>query len=57
VEIGNVWQARDEISLDNSIGSGSIWVGADTVVGPVYLGYGRAEGGVNSVYFYLGRVL
>jgi NTE family protein len=57
LEVGNVWQTRDEISLDNSIGSGSIWVGADTVVGPVYLGYGRAEGGVNSVYFYLGRVL
>jgi NTE family protein len=57
LEAGNVWDARDEISLDNSRGGGSIWIGADTLVGPLYLGYGRAEGGAESFYFYVGRVL
>jgi NTE family protein len=57
LEAGNVWNTRDAISLDDSLGGGSIWVGADTVVGPVYVGYGRAEGGAESFYFYIGRVL
>jgi NTE family protein len=57
LEVGNVWDTRDAISLDDSLGGGSIWLGADTVVGPVYVGYGRAEGGAESFYFYVGRVL
>jgi NTE family protein len=35
--------------------SGSIFVGADTPIGPAYLGYGRAADGNQSFYFFLGR--
>jgi NTE family protein len=37
----------------NSIG---LFVGMDTLVGPVYLGYGRADDQTQSVYFYLGKM-
>jgi NTE family protein len=32
-----------------------LFIGADSPLGPVYLGYGRASEGTNAVYFYLGR--
>jgi NTE family protein len=35
--------------------SGSVFVAADTPVGPAYLGYGRSQAGNSSFYFYLGR--
>ena len=35
--------------------SGSLFIGADTPVGPAYLGYGRAADGNQSFYFFLGR--
>ena len=35
--------------------SGSLFVAADTFLGPVYLGYGYAAGGSRSFYLYLGR--
>jgi len=35
----------------------AVFVGADTAVGPVYFGYGRAADGPGSFYFYLGRPL
>lgn len=35
--------------------SASVFIGADSPLGPVYLGYGRAEDDNHSFYFYLGR--
>ncbi|HEY6512895.1 MAG TPA: patatin-like phospholipase family protein [Burkholderiaceae bacterium] len=35
----------------------ALFVGTDSPVGPVYLGYGRAADGQGSFYFYLGRPL
>ena len=35
--------------------AGSLFLGADTPVGPLYLGYGQTEGGNNSLFFFLGR--
>jgi len=55
VELGNAWGARDDISLGNTIWGGSVWAGVDTPVGPIYVGYGRAEGDRDAVYVYLGR--
>ena len=37
------------------IRSASAFVGADTPIGPVYFGYGRADTGSSSIYLYLGR--
>jgi NTE family protein len=56
LEFGNVWQDDDDIAFDNLITSGNLFVGVDSPIGPVYLGYGQAEGNINSLYFYLGKV-
>ena len=56
LEFGNVWDDLDDISSAGSILGGSFWAGVDTPVGPVYVGYGRAEGGEDAFYISLGRV-
>jgi NTE family protein len=56
LEFGNVWQSRSEISAKSAILGGSLWAGMQTPVGPVYVGYGHAEGGRSAFYVYLGRV-
>ena len=56
LEFGNVWQNESDIDFDTLIMAGSLFLGSDTPLGPIYLGYGLAEGNKNSFYFYLGRV-
>jgi NTE family protein len=51
---GNVWQDKDEITLDDLIYGGSVVGGLDTVLGPIYLGYAMAEEGRHAYYFSLG---
>jgi NTE family protein len=55
LEKGNAWDSRDDISLDNALTAGSLWVGADTPIGPVYLSYGQAEGDRRSIYIFVGN--
>ncbi len=55
LEIGNAWDDSDRIGLDNAILAGSLFLGMDTFIGPVYLAYGLAEGGQTAAYFLLGR--
>lgn len=54
LETGNVWQARAAITGDDLITAGSLFAGIDSFLGPAYLAYGRAEGGRDAFYFYLG---
>jgi NTE family protein len=54
VEYGNVWQERDDVSFSNGLFNGSLFVGADTPIGPVYVGAGFGEGGHYSGFLYLG---
>jgi NTE family protein len=54
LELGNVWQKKDDISFDNSILAGSLFLGFDTPIGPLYIAYGRTENDDQSVYIYLG---
>ena len=56
MELGNAWVSREDISSRDSILGGSFWAGVDTPVGPIYVGYGRAEGGEDAFYVSLGRV-
>ncbi len=56
IEVGNTWQSRSEISLSSARVGGSFWAGVSTPIGPVYVGYGRAEGGDNAFYVVLGRI-
>lgn len=55
LEAGNVWDSRSDIRFDNQRVAGSLFVGADTFIGPLYLGYGYADGGFDALYLFLGR--
>ena len=55
LEAGNVWQSTNAISFDNTLIAGSLFVVFDTVVGPLYIAYGAAEGGRRSAYLFLGQ--
>ena len=56
VEYGNVWENRDDIDIGDGFFAGSLFLGAQTVLGPLFFGYGYAEGGASSLYIYLGPV-
>jgi NTE family protein len=53
-EVGD-YQEQHQDLMSDPIASGSGFFGTDTVFGPVYLGYGQSEGGMRSVYLFLGR--
>ena len=55
IEVGNVWDERADASLRNSLAAGSLFVVFDTVIGPLYLAYGAAEGDRRSAYLFLGQ--
>ena len=55
LEAGNVWQQRSSVSSSDLLKAGSVFLAADTFVGPFYFAYGRATGGASSFYVYLGR--
>jgi NTE family protein len=55
IEIGNVWQERAEASFRNTLSAGSVFIVFDTVIGPLYLAYGAAEGDHRSAYLFLGQ--
>lgn len=55
VEVGNVWQTRSAISSGNALLAGSLFVVLDTMIGPLYLAYGVAEGGRTTAYLFLGQ--
>jgi NTE family protein len=43
--------------MDNGIAAGSVFLGLDTLIGPVYLAYGRAERNRENFYLFLGKAL
>ena len=55
LETGNVWENKSDITFSSLIPAGSVFLGMDTVLGPVYVAYGMAEGGHDAFYFFLGR--
>jgi NTE family protein len=55
LETGNVWLNRDAIGLDDLRYSGSLFVGAETPIGPVYLAVGHSDNGDTTAYFYVGN--
>ena len=55
LEAGNAWQNSADISFSNTLLAGSVFVGADTFIGPVYLAGGLAEGGHTALYLFIGR--
>ncbi|MBC7984785.1 MAG: patatin-like phospholipase family protein [Candidatus Obscuribacterales bacterium] len=55
LEAGNVWQIRSDARFDNLRKNASLFVGADTILGPVYLGAGGDSTGESAFYLFLGR--
>jgi NTE family protein len=55
VEAGNAWARRSDASLRDLRKAGSVFLGLDTVIGAMYIGYGRTAGGESSAYLFLGR--
>ena len=53
-EAGNVWQTRSAISTDSLLYNGSVFLGLDTYLGPMYLAAGFAEGGETNFYLFIG---
>ncbi|MBS0557150.1 MAG: patatin-like phospholipase family protein [Proteobacteria bacterium] len=56
LEAGGVWNNRHDIGRD-LIGAGSVFLGVDTFLGPIFLGYGYAQGGHNALYLTFGSLL
>ena len=55
VEAGDLWQDGESVRFDDLLASVTLFVMADTLVGPFSIGYGVAEDGSDSFYFQLGR--
>ena len=54
LETGKVGTPYTETQLTGRINSASIYLGGETPLGPVYLGYGHSNTGASSVYLFLG---
>jgi NTE family protein len=55
IEAGNAWQRRADISGGDLKKAASIFLGLDSIIGPLYLGYGHTFGGDSAFYLFLGR--
>lgn len=54
-EVGRMNGPNDPLLTNQYLGGFSVFWGADTILGPVYLAYGRSTSGYDSFYFLLGR--
>lgn len=55
LESGNTWMDSSDISLSDTITSGSLYLGLDSALGPLYFGYGYADSGDSSFYLFMGN--
>ena len=55
LDAANVWDNTSEVSVSDLLYGVTVLVGADTLVGPVFLAYGWAEGGHDRLYLTVGR--
>lgn len=55
LEAGNVWQSRTDASFSNTRKDASIFLGMDTLLGPLYLATGFDQHGNEAFYLFLGR--
>lgn len=54
IEGGQVWSHRSEISSDDFVNGGSLYLAMDSPIGPIYLAYGRSEDSLDALYLSLG---
>jgi NTE family protein len=55
LEAGNAWDARSQLGLRDLRGGGSVYLGADTGIGPMYLGITYAPRGELGIALFIGR--
>jgi NTE family protein len=55
IEMGNIWQARSDASVGSALKDGSLFLGLDTLLGPVYLAAGYDSSGHTAFYLLLGH--
>ncbi len=55
LEAGNAWNARGDAKLNDLRSGSSVFLGADTGLGPVYLGLTYAPRGTTGVYLFVGK--
>ncbi len=56
LETGTTWFNKDSFSNSNLNYSGSIFVGSRTLIGAVFIGYGRADDGSDLFFLTLGQI-
>ncbi len=54
VEAGNAWLNEEDVGVEDMLWSASVFLGADTLIGPIYVGYGRGERGRDRWYLNIG---
>jgi NTE family protein len=55
LEYGNAWENSDDVSLSDARLAGSLFLGLDTFIGPVYFAGGLSEGGQAALYLFVGQ--
>ena len=55
LEVGNAWSDPGGMGLDDRKGGGSVFVGMETLLGPLFLVYGRATSGSDTLYLFIGH--
>jgi NTE family protein len=55
VEAGEIWSRTETFTLGDLRFGGSVYAGANTALGPIYLAFGRSEGGRQTAYLVIGR--
>jgi NTE family protein len=57
LEAGNVFHRLDGSPARGALVGGSVYLGVNSKVGPIYVAYGQSQGGHSAVYLYLGSSL
>jgi NTE family protein len=57
LEGGNAWDDAQSVRLGDLKGAASVFAGVETLLGPLFLSYGRTTSGDDKVYLLLGLVL
>ncbi len=55
LEAANAWARRSDMRFGDVRKAGSIFLGLDSIAGPLYLGWGHTFGGSSAFYLFLGR--
>ncbi len=56
IEGANVWLDEEDADIGDLIYAGSLFLGVDSPLGPVYLGVGIAENDQRALYLQLGQI-